>query len=290
VSSKRPDLPEVWKVGHFQSQCRTKTKSNNGSHKQSANSRRVNTVEVDNDDSNEYAFVIDGEYIPGGCVDVCIGGVVLHNVLIDSGATCNLVDKNTWEELKRQHIKCKSEKTTKKIYAYASRIALKTVGMFTALVQVGKHQTQAEFIVIDGVGKPILGRDTAMQLDVLRVGKSEKSQLNTVCENEYPNVFNGIGKLRDYQVRLHINPEVKPVAQSVRRIPLALRPKVEEEIQRLLEQDIIEPVQGPTPWVSPVVVVPKGSGVRLCVDMRQANEAIVRERHPIPTVDEVLEN
>jgi len=199
-------------------------------------------VEVDNDDSNEYAFVIDGEYIPGGCVDVCIGGVVLHNVLTDSGATCNLVDRNTWEELERQHIKCKSEKTTEKIYAYASRIALKTVGMFTALVQVGKHQTQAEFTVIDGVGKPILGRDTAMQLDVLRVGKSEKSQVNAVCENKYPNAFNGIGKLRDYQVRLHINPEVKPVAQSVKRIPFALRPKVEEGIQRLLEQDIIEPV------------------------------------------------
>ena len=65
---------------------------------------------------------------------------------------------------------------------------------------------------------------------------------------------------------------------------------MEAEIQNLLDQDIIEPVQGPTPWVSPVVVVPKASGVRLCVDMRQANEAIIRERHPIPTVDEVLED
>jgi len=41
--------------------------------------------------------------------------------------------------------------------------------------------------------------------------------------------------------------------------------------------------------VSPVVVVPKGTGVRLCVDMRQANDAIIRERHPIPTIDEVLQ-
>ena len=153
---------------------------------------------------------------------------------------------------------------------------------------MGKHQTHAEFIVIDGVGKTILRPDTKMQLDVLRVGKSKKSQIKAVCENEYPNVFNGIGKLRDYQVRLHINPEVKLVAQSVRRIPFTLRPKVKKEIQRLLKQDIIEPVQGPSPWVSFVVVVPKGSGVKLCVNMRQANEAIVRERHSIPTVGEVL--
>lgn len=55
--------------------------------------------------------------------------------------------------------------------------------------------------------------------------------------------------------------------------------------------DIVERVDGPTSWVSPVVVAPKASGdIRLCVDMRKANQAIIRERIPIPTVDEVLEN
>jgi hypothetical protein len=54
--------------------------------------------------------------------------------------------------------------------------------------------------------------------------------------------------------------------------------------------DIIEAVDGPTPWVDPVVIVPKSNGeVRLCVDMRRANEAIVRGRHPIPTVNEILQ-
>ena len=56
-----------------------------------------------------------------------------------------------------------------------------------------------------------------------------------------------------------------------------------------MDRDIIEPVEGPTPWVSPVVVVPKPSAdIRLCVDMTKANEAIVRERNPIPTVDDIL--
>ena len=53
--------------------------------------------------------------------------------------------------------------------------------------------------------------------------------------------------------------------------------------------DIIEPVEGPTPWVSPVVIVIKPNGeIRICVDMRRANEAIIRERHPIPTFEESL--
>lgn len=52
---------------------------------------------------------------------------------------------------------------------------------------------------------------------------------------------------------------------------------------------MIEKAERPTPWVSPVVVVlKKNYNIRLCVDMRQANAAVIRECHPIPTVDEVL--
>ena len=41
--------------------------------------------------------------------------------------------------------------------------------------------------------------------------------------------------------------------------------------------DIIERVEGPTPCVSPIVVVPKGSGdIRICVVIRQANTVIER--------------
>ena len=50
-------------------------------------------------------------------------------------------------------------------------------------------------------------------------------------------------------------------------------------------------VVGPTVWVSPVVVAPKPSrDIRLCVDMWRANEAIIRQRLPILTIDKVLES
>jgi hypothetical protein len=98
-----------------------------------------------------------------------------------------------------------------------------------------------------------------------------------------------VGKLKNFQLKLHIDEDVVPVAQSVRRIPYSVRKKVEDKISELENLDIIEKVAGPTPWVSPIVVVPKRSGdIRLCVDMRIANSAIMRERHPIPTVEEVL--
>ena len=49
-------------------------------------------------------------------------------------------------------------------------------------------------------------------------------------------------------------------------------------------------VDGPTSWVNPLVAVEKPNGdVRICLDMRQANQAIVRETHPVATVKETLQ-
>ena len=58
-----------------------------------------------------------------------------------------------------------------------------------------------------------------------------------------------------------------------------------------MKLDIIEKVEGePTPWVSPIVTLPKKDGkeIRLCVDMREANQAVKRERHTMPTIEELI--
>ena len=68
-------------------------------------------------------------------------------------------------------------------------------------------------------------------------------------------------------------------------------PKIEEEELRLLREDTIEkvPVGEPTPWVSPIVTPPKKDGsIRLCIDMREPNKAITRERHNMSTLDELI--
>ena len=115
----------------------------------------------------------------------------------------------------------------------------------------------------------------------------------TSCSNlieQYPSVFQGIGKLKDYEVKLHIDKTVPPVAQSAHRIPFHLRKKLSVELKKLEQQGIIEKVEGPTPWVSPLVMIPKKNGdVRLCVDMRMPNQAIQRVRHPSPTVDDLVD-
>lgn len=92
-------------------------------------------------------------------------------------------------------------------------------------------------------------------------------------------------------VRIHVDEMVKHVAQRSRRTPFHLRSKVEAELQKLLDDDIIGRVKDePTPWISPIVCVPKKNPeeIRVCVDMREANKAIIRERHLMPTTDELI--
>ena len=74
-----------------------------------------------------------------------------------------------------------------------------------------------------------------------------------------------------------------------RNVPLQLRDKVREELERMESMGMISKVDTPTPWCAEMVVVPKKSGeVRICVDLKPLNESVLRELHPIPTVDETL--
>lgn len=74
----------------------------------------------------------------------------------------------------------------------------------------------------------------------------------------------GLGKLKNFQLKLPTDLGVTPVRQPLRRIPIAIRDRVEKELNSLLEMDIIEKVNGPSLWESPIVPVPKGGkGIRL---------------------------
>lgn len=96
-------------------------------------------------------------------------------------------------------------------------------------------------------------------------------------------------KWKGVSVKLTIDPDVDPVKQPMRRIPVALEDKVNAKLEEAHRMDIIEPVSGHSPWISPMVIAfkPKGD-IRLCLDMRQANRAILRENYPLPTFESFI--
>ena len=105
--------------------------------------------------------------------------------------------------------------------------------------------------------------------------------------NKYPKCFEGFGKLKDFQLDIPIDPNVEPVIQNVRRVPFNLREKLGNKLDELEKSDIIERVNEPSRFVSPVVV-PKPVDTFICRYARQANQSVKRVRHFIPTIDELL--
>ena len=107
---------------------------------------------------------------------------------------------------------------------------------------------------------------------------------------EYSHNFRGIGKLKNHQIKLHVNTEVKLVATPPRSVPYHLKEQVSRVIQEMINQDIIEqhPINQPTSWVSNAVIAPKTDGsIKMSLDARNVNKAIIPTNDPIPRHEDI---
>ncbi|CAB4013330.1 Transposon Tf2-9 poly [Paramuricea clavata] len=166
------------------------------------------------------------------------------------------------------------------------------MGQFRAALECLTGATTTQVHVIKGNFGCLLSYQTASALGLIMLNVNNVKPEHATHEQlmkEYANLFNGIGTLKNFEVKLHIDDTVPPVAQTPRRIPFHMRQKVSDALDTLESDGIIEKVSDATPWVSPLVVIPKKDGeIGICIDMRMANQAIQRERHPIPTVDDLI--
>ena len=111
--------------------------------------------------------------------------------------------------------------------------------------------------------------------------------------SQFPGISTGLGCLKDAQgnfvkVKIHRNQNIHPKIQRSPRFPPKQQKQIEDGINELIKLDIIEKVDEPPTWLNPLIPVQKpNGGIRLCVDMRAANEAVIREPYQIPTLEEV---
>ena len=119
------------------------------------------------EEEDEYVFAVAG-HAQGGKLTVNIGGIPVE-MIIDSGASANVISQALWEQLKKQHIKCVSRRSTKKLYVYGAVTPLEVIGTLTTDLSLGSKSVSAEVSVIKGQGEPLLGRESAVELDVLKL-------------------------------------------------------------------------------------------------------------------------
>ena len=247
----------------------------------------------DGEDDVQFVFAVNNSVTKTPTVETRICDTNI-SFLIDTGASVNIIDYQSYQ------IFCprpKLQPHSPMIYAYGSQSTLPVTGNFSTQIIHKNANTTSTFYVVKTDSKlthgNLLSGETAQKLGILQFALSPSMQANVTPMNvseQFPKLFaDGVGKISDIKIKLHIDPSVQPVSQRHRRIPFHVRKDVEAELDRLEKLDIIEKVDGPTPWVSPIVVVPKADGgVRLCIDMREPNKAIKREKHIMPTLDDLI--
>ena len=208
-------------------------------------------------------------------------------MLVDTGAAVNIIDQSTYDSLVN---KPKLDIPGKQLFGYDKK-QIDISGCFDTKISCkGKHVKCTIYVAKGNYGS-LLSYMTAVDLEIIPAIRVISQSKTDEILTKYADRFEGIGKVKDVQLKIHIDESKAPVQQQHRRIPFQIREKVETELKRLEDLDIIEHVDGPTPWVSPIVVAPKPKKpdeIRICVDMRLPNQAIKRERHITPTVDDII--
>ena len=92
------------------------------------------------------------------------------------------------------------------------------------------------------------------------------------------------------QARILVEPDATPRFSKAHSVPYAYRELVEKELDRLVSEGILEPVEF-SEWASPIVPMLKSDkkSVRVCGDFKQTINPIFRyDQYPISKVEDLF--
>lgn len=155
-----------------------------------------------------------------------------------------------------------------------------------------KMEHVSHFIVVDDVCEPILGLESSERFGLVkRTDVSSVASLSQTREDFLENncdVFEGLGKFPG-TFSINMRENSKPVLHYKKRIPNSLWDKLKLQLDKMVRDGIISPVDYPTDWVNNLQIVekPNSNELRICLDPKPLNECIRREHFLIPTIDDL---
>jgi hypothetical protein len=110
--------------------------------------------------------------------------------------------------------------------------------------------------------------------------------------DEYPDVFPedlpGMPPDRDIEFIIDLIPGTAPIAKRPYRMAPAELAELKEQLRELQQKGFIKPSS--SPWGSPVLFVKKKDGsMRMCVDYRSLNEVTIKNKYPLPRIDDLFD-
>uniref|UniRef100_A0A1I8I4J1 Protein-tyrosine-phosphatase n=1 Tax=Macrostomum lignano TaxID=282301 RepID=A0A1I8I4J1_9PLAT len=201
------------------------------------------------------------------------------DLLIDSGASCNLMDSKTFKAIGGTADDLRESK--QRVFPFGSSEPLTTLGKATLRTAVYDVSASISYIIVKETGTTIVGRETSEELGILRIGPSNPSVCHLKDSGElheplsaalaaaateaddqampqherlsniiktFRQRFVGIGCVKDVEVGIHLQDGAVPVCHPPSRIPVHLREAAQRELDDQLQAGIIEKVTGPSEW------------------------------------------
>ena len=105
--------------------------------------------------------------------------------------------------------------------------------------------------------------------------------------NEYSDLFQGLGCIPGEHT-IKVDPSIPAVVHPPRKVPVSLKDKIKDELDRMEQIGVTVRQTEPTDWVNSMVAVVKSNKIRICIDPRDLNKAIQREYFPMMAIEEVV--
>lgn len=219
------------------------------------------------------------------------------NFEIDTGAAYSVISEKFYQE---NFNFCKLLVNDLKLSSYTNDPII-PIGKIKVNVNYAQENKRLDLYVIKDGAHPLIGRDWMKILNIevsinnnhiftIAKNKNYRDEMIKKLINEFPSVFNEkLGEYKGEPVKLIVKHDAKPKYFKPRPLPYALKNKVERELERLVEQDVLYPVNS-TEWGTPIVpVIKKNGSIRICGDFKVTlNPVLEIDRHPLPRIEDLF--
>ena len=217
-----------------------------------------------------------------------------HNLVmeLDTGASRSVISEATYRRYFQGKPFMKGEV---KLRTYSGH-EVQVRGELQVVVRYHGQQEDLSLLVVEGDGPSLLGRDWLsklrlnwQQIFIMQAEESHKG-LEKVL-SQFKEVFNpNLGSLQGYTAKIHLEDNTVPRFYKARPVPIAIKPMIEKELDHLVEQKVLQPIEF-ADWAAPIVPVLKSDkkSIRICGDFKVTiNQMSKLDRYPIPKVEDLF--
>ena len=215
-----------------------------------------------------------------------VNGVPIEMEL-DTGASVTLISTRVWEQSLN---KIPLETTSMVLKTYTGELLKIRGQVMVKVTYQGQEVNHLPLLVVEGSGPSLFGRNWLHKIQ-LNWGEIKRvsTELDRLME-KFPNLFkDGLGTVKNYQVKLSVDSNAKPKFCKPRSVPFALKEAIENDLGRLEQLGVVTKVNY-SEWAAPIVAVPKtDGGVRICGDYKVTiNPVLEMDRYPLPTPEDLF--